>query len=110
MFAKFVLFHMCKEATQLTQSFFSLGQFNAASIRVSRIHLPSPVLFFIKLKLSFCAFVYPGIVLAYLGQGARLIHDGEAVLPNVFYNTIPGPLNGPLFWCVYDVSFCGISF
>ncbi|PPQ80985.1 hypothetical protein CVT26_003495, partial [Gymnopilus dilepis] len=62
----------------------SLGQFNATAIRM-----------------SFCTFVYPGLVLAYLGQGARLIHDGEAVLGNVFYNSIPGPVNGPLFWIVF---------
>ncbi|KDR82452.1 hypothetical protein GALMADRAFT_237778 [Galerina marginata CBS 339.88] len=64
--------------------FANLGQFNAASIRM-----------------SFCTFVYPGLVLAYLGQGARLIHDGEPVLANVFYNTIPGPVNGPLFWIMF---------
>ncbi|KIM43016.1 hypothetical protein M413DRAFT_435192 [Hebeloma cylindrosporum] len=64
--------------------FANLGQFNATSIR-----------------LSFCTFVYPGIILAYLGQGARLIHDGPAILPNVFYNSIPGPVNGPLFWIMF---------
>ncbi|PPQ85166.1 hypothetical protein CVT25_004173 [Psilocybe cyanescens] len=64
--------------------FANLGQFNAASIR-----------------LSFCIFVYPALVLAYLGQGARLIHDGAAVLPNMFYNTIPGPVSGPLYWIMF---------
>ncbi|CAK5270446.1 unnamed protein product [Mycena citricolor] len=64
--------------------FANLGQFNAASIRI-----------------SFSLFVYPALVLAYLGQGARLIDDGEAVLSNIFYNTIPGPANGPLFWIVF---------
>lgn len=59
----------------------SLGHFNKLSI-----------------QLSFSLFVYPAIVLAYLGQGARLIRDGEAVLSNVFYQTIPGPPNGPLYW------------
>lgn len=43
-------------------------------------------------------FVYPALILAYLGQGARLIVDGEHVLQNVFYNSIPGPHNGALFW------------
>jgi KUP system potassium uptake protein len=64
--------------------FANLGQFNAFSIR-----------------LSFCTFVYPALVLAYLGQGARLIHDGTAILPNVFYNSIPGHVNGPLYWIVF---------
>ncbi|KAJ6585288.1 potassium transporter [Mycena capillaripes] len=64
--------------------FANLGQFNATSIRM-----------------SFAGLVYPSLVLAYLGQGARLIEDGEGVLSNIFYKTIPGPANGPLFWIVF---------
>ncbi|TEB40003.1 potassium transporter [Coprinellus micaceus] len=64
--------------------FANLGQFNAGSIRI-----------------SFCFFTYPALVLAYLGQGARLITDGEAVLDSVFYRTIPGPVNGPLYWIMF---------
>ncbi|KAJ7486154.1 potassium transporter [Mycena galericulata] len=64
--------------------FANLGQFNATSIRM-----------------SFGGFVYPSLVLAYLGQGARLIHDGDEVISNIFYKTIPGPTNGPLFWIVF---------
>jgi hypothetical protein len=45
--------------------------------------------------------VYPSLVLAYLGQGARLVVNGADVLPNVFYLTIPGRHNGPLFWILY---------
>lgn len=45
--------------------------------------------------------MYPALILAYLGQGARLIEDGQAVLPNIFYRTIPGPQNGALFWCAH---------
>jgi KUP system potassium uptake protein len=44
---------------------------------------------------------YPALVLAYLGQGARLIVDGENVINNVFYRSIPGPVNGGLYWYVY---------
>ncbi|PAV24186.1 potassium transporter [Pyrrhoderma noxium] len=64
--------------------FANLGQFNAASIR-----------------LAFSGFVYPCLILAYLGQGARLIHDGESVFSNIFYLTIPGKTNGPLFWIFF---------
>ncbi|KAJ7600944.1 potassium transporter [Mycena floridula] len=67
--------------------FANLGQFNAMSIR-----------------LSFGCFVYPSLIIAYLGQGARLIVDGEEVLSNIFYHTIPGPVNGPLFWIVFVVA------
>ena len=42
--------------------------------------------------------MFPCLLLAYLGQGARIIVDGEAVLSNIFYQTIPGKPNGPLFW------------
>ncbi|KLO05737.1 potassium transporter [Schizopora paradoxa] len=64
--------------------FANLGQFNALSIQI-----------------AFGGFVYPSLVLAYLGQGARLISDGPDVLENVFYLTIPGKANGPLFWVMY---------
>ncbi|KZT21026.1 potassium transporter [Neolentinus lepideus HHB14362 ss-1] len=64
--------------------FANLGQFNMASIRI-----------------SFSFFVYPCLLLAYLGQGARLIRDGDAVFSNIFYQTIPGDANGPLFWILY---------
>ncbi|KAG6902524.1 hypothetical protein C0995_015342 [Termitomyces sp. Mi166 len=46
-------------------------------------------------------FVFPSLALAYLGQGARLVHDGDVVITNVFYQSIPGPHNGALFWIVY---------
>ncbi|KAF8604432.1 potassium transporter [Ceratobasidium sp. AG-I] len=64
--------------------FANLGQFNAISIR-----------------LSFVFLTYPALVLAYLGQGARLITDREAVFSNVFYQTIPGPTGGGLYWVMF---------
>jgi KUP system potassium uptake protein len=67
--------------------FANLGQFNAASIRI-----------------SFTGMVYPCLCLAYLGQGARLIADGEAVFSNIFYQTIPGAHNGPLYWITFVVA------
>jgi hypothetical protein len=51
-------------------------------------------------QISFSTIIYPSLVLAYLGQGARLVTEGEAVLSNLFYTTIPGGSNGPLFWLV----------
>jgi hypothetical protein len=53
------------------------------------------------MQLSFGSFVYPSLILAYLGQGSCLIVNGADVLPNVFYLTIPGRHNGPLFWILY---------
>jgi K+ transporter len=54
-----------------------------------------------SVQISFGSFVYPSLVLAYLGQGARLVVNGADVLPNIFYLTIPGRHNGPLFWVQY---------
>ncbi|KAG8799422.1 hypothetical protein FRC16_005165 [Serendipita sp. 398] len=67
--------------------FANLGQFNRLSI-----------------QLSFGFLVYPALVIAYLGQGAKLITDGDAVIANVFYASIPGGAGKPLYWIVYVVS------
>ncbi|PFH49945.1 hypothetical protein AMATHDRAFT_62055 [Amanita thiersii Skay4041] len=67
--------------------FANLGQFNDLSIRI-----------------SFSAIVYPSLLLAYLGQGARLITGGEEVLRNIFYNSIPGPKYGGLFWFIFVLA------
>jgi KUP system potassium uptake protein len=61
--------------------FANLGQFSKGSIR-----------------LGFCAAVYPCIVFAYLGQGARLINDTETVIQNCFFQSIPGPVSGGFWW------------
>ena len=57
--------------------------------------------FFVHAQISFTTLVYPSLVLAYLGQGARLIVDGEDVISNIFYLTIPGKHEGPLFWVIF---------
>ncbi|KAG9017784.1 hypothetical protein FRB93_004595 [Tulasnella sp. JGI-2019a] len=67
--------------------FANLGQFNKASTQI-----------------GFSFFVYPMLVLAYLGQGARLIKDGDSVISNVFYNTIPGGRGGGLYWIVFIMA------
>ncbi|GHJ84454.1 hypothetical protein NliqN6_0856 [Naganishia liquefaciens] len=64
--------------------FANLGQFNASAIR-----------------LSFVTVVYPALVLQYCGQGARLIVDGEHVIANPFYLSIPGGENGGLWWVIW---------
>jgi KUP system potassium uptake protein len=62
----------------------NLGQFNASAIR-----------------LSFVTVVYPALILQYCGQGSRLIVDGERVLANPFYLSIPGGQNGGLWWVTW---------
>lgn len=44
--------------------------------------------------------MYPALIMAYLGQGAQLIVNGENVISNVFYATIPGGAGKPLYWSV----------
>lgn len=60
--------------------FANLGQFNKQSIRI-----------------SFMGYVYPCLIIAYLGQGARLIVDGDNVISNVFFQSVPGGV-GTGFW------------
>lgn len=65
-------------------AFLSLGQFNKYSIRF-----------------SYTCFVYPCLLLAYLGQGARLVKDPERVIQNVFFQSIPGGSNTAYFWVTW---------
>ncbi|GAA6004079.1 hypothetical protein JCM10207_002415 [Rhodosporidiobolus poonsookiae] len=61
--------------------FANLGQFSKSSIR-----------------LAFIGFAAPCLMLQYLGQGARLVVDGENVLPNVFFSSIPGGAGSGFWW------------
>lgn len=36
--------------------------------------------------------------MAYLGQGAQLITNGDVVIANVFYSTIPGGAGSGMYW------------
>ncbi|KAL8280080.1 hypothetical protein RQP46_007410 [Phenoliferia psychrophenolica] len=73
--------------TGVEAMFANLGQFSKASIR-----------------LGFSAFAYPCLILAYLGQGARLITDGDVVIAQVFFNSIPGPVSGGFWWFTWIIS------
>jgi KUP system potassium uptake protein len=84
MFAKYVVYRHLGGSVSTNPIHHSLGQFNAASIR-----------------LSFVVLVYPCLMLAYLGQGAKLISNGEVVIANPFYLSIPGGSNGGLWWVTW---------
>ncbi|KAM0793786.1 hypothetical protein ACM66B_001203 [Microbotryomycetes sp. NB124-2] len=64
--------------------FANLAQFSKSSIR-----------------LAFTLWVYPCLVFAYLGQGAKLIVDGENVVKNVFFQSIPGGVGSALWWITW---------
>jgi K+ transporter len=79
-----IQFQISAHLPLLKKNSANLGQFTASSIRI-----------------SFVTLVYPALIFAYLGQGARLIADGANVISNPFYLTIPGGENSPLWWATW---------
>ncbi len=66
--------------------FSDLGHFNANSIQI-----------------SFSLVVYPSLIITYLGQGAYAVsHPGS--YSNIFYASIPGSTNGPIYWIVFVIA------
>lgn len=55
----------------------------------------------IQLTLSF--FVYPALVLCYLGQGAYLVKHPDAVV-NPFFISLPGGTGSPVYWIMFVLS------
>lgn len=51
----------------------------------------------LAIRFSFISWVYPCLLLAYLGQGAKLISD-PSVLSNIFFASIPGGVGGGYWW------------
>jgi KUP system potassium uptake protein len=48
-------------------------------------------------------FIYPALVLTYLGQAAALTVHPEWI-PNPFYNSIPGGVGKPFFWIMFVLA------
>ncbi|CAH2350888.1 putative high affinity potassium transporter [[Candida] railenensis] len=57
----------------------------------------------LPVQLSLTLVVYPSLIFCYLGQGAYLIHNPEAI-SNPFFMSIPGGLNGKLYWFVFILA------
>ncbi|KAI5961510.1 hypothetical protein CANMA_003792 [Candida margitis] len=55
----------------------------------------------IQLTLSF--FVYPALILCYLGQGAYLVKHPDAVV-NPFFISLPGGTGSPAYWIMFVLS------
>ncbi|KAM0748500.1 potassium transporter [Meredithblackwellia eburnea MCA 4105] len=70
--------------TGVEAMFANLGQYSKGSIR-----------------LAFTGYVYPCLILAYLGQGAQIIEYGDSVMGNVFFNTVPGGVDGGFWWVTW---------
>lgn len=54
-------------------------------------------------QITLTIFVYPALMLNYLGQGAYLYNHPEDV-SDVFYLSIPGGVGGSLYWYVFVVA------
>lgn len=54
------------------------------------------------IRCTFSFVVYPCLVIMYLGQGAKMISEGDAVMGNVFYQTIP--FGGGFYWFVFVMA------
>ncbi|GBC02126.1 hypothetical protein RclHR1_04470005 [Rhizophagus clarus] len=55
----------------------------------------------IAIQISFPLIVYPSLVLAYLGQAARLTLD-KTLISNTFYNTLPN--NTVIYWITFVLA------
>lgn len=57
----------------------------------------------LPIQLSLACFVYPILIISYLGQGAYLIHHPDAVV-NPFFFSIPGGTQGGIFWIIFILA------
>ena len=55
-----------------------------------------------SISVTFGCFMYPCLVIAYLGQGARIVVDQNDVIGNVFYQTIPG--GSAVYWLIFVLA------
>jgi len=55
----------------------------------------------LSIQMSFPLFVYPMLILAYLGQGARIILD-PLIVSNTFYKSIPD--NNVIYWITFVLA------
>ncbi|QLQ81250.1 hypothetical protein HG537_0F00110 [Torulaspora globosa] len=57
----------------------------------------------LSVQLTLGCFVYPCLMIAYLGQASYLLDHPEGI-SNVFFNSVPGPLSGGFYWYVFVLS------
>ena len=55
------------------------------------------------MQLTLGVFVYPCLMIIYLGQGAYLLSHPEGIA-SVFFTSVPGPLSGGFYWYVFVLS------
>jgi len=55
----------------------------------------------ISIQLSFPCIIYPALIVAYLGQGARVILD-NSIVDNTFWNTVPK--NIFIYWITFVLA------
>nr|P50505.2 RecName: Full=High affinity potassium transporter [Schwanniomyces occidentalis]AAB17122.2 high affinity potassium transporter [Schwanniomyces occidentalis] len=57
----------------------------------------------LPIQLTLTLFVYPALIICYLGQGAYIIKHPEA-LSNPFFYSIPGGLNSWIYWVMFVLA------
>lgn len=57
----------------------------------------------LPVQITLSCFVYPCLVICYLGQGAYALHHPDA-LSSLFYYSIPGKLNGGIYWVMFILA------
>lgn len=57
----------------------------------------------LAVQLTLTCFVYPCLMIVYLGQGAYLL-DHPAAITNIFYFCVPGGTSGGFYWFVFIIS------
>lgn len=57
----------------------------------------------LPIQLTLTTFVYPCLIICYLGQGAYLINKPQDIT-NPFFYSLPGGANSPTFWIMFVLS------
>lgn len=57
----------------------------------------------LSVQLTLSCFVYPCLMITYLGQASYLLDHPDGI-SNVFFNSVPGPLSGGFYWYVFVLS------
>lgn len=57
----------------------------------------------LSVQVTLFSFVYPSLMICYLGQGAFLLKNPDSIT-NVFYDSIPGPSGEGFYWFVFTIS------
>ncbi|KAG9302558.1 hypothetical protein G9A89_007262 [Geosiphon pyriformis] len=84
-------------------SFYDLGGVLLAVTGVEALYADLGHFNHRSIQISFSCFVYPPLILAYMGQAARLLEESE-LYSNAFWSTIPQ--GGFIYWLIFLLAIC----